>query len=122
MPYADKDKQRKFQREWQAKRRQEYLAGKSCEECGTTDNLNLHHRDPEEKITHRVWSWTQARREAELEKCIVLCHLCHMRLHKMKHGKMRAYKSGCRCFECCLAKAARRSDAQLKAIISAWHQ
>lgn len=31
-----------------------------------------------QKINHRVWSWAEARREAELAKCQILCHDCHV--------------------------------------------
>lgn len=59
------------------RRRASFLAGKSCEHCGSIDHLEIHHLDPSLKITHSVWSWAKPRREAELAKCAVLCHDCH---------------------------------------------
>ena len=29
-------------------------------------------------MSHRIWSWTDARREAELAKCRALCYDCHL--------------------------------------------
>jgi hypothetical protein len=40
--------------------------------------LELDHVDPALKVSHRVWSWARERREAELAKCQVLCHDCHV--------------------------------------------
>lgn len=37
----------------------------------------MDHKDPEHKLNHRVWGWAEARREAELAKCQVLCRFCH---------------------------------------------
>jgi len=59
------------------RRRANFLAGKSCEKCGALDRLEIHHVDPSQKVTHAVWSWSKPRREAELGKCVVLCHDCH---------------------------------------------
>lgn len=73
MPYADPDAQAAYQREWIARRRSDWFADKCCARCGSTDGLELDHEDPRKKITHRIWSWSQARRDAELAKCRVLC-------------------------------------------------
>lgn len=78
MPYADPDRQRQFNREWIARRRAEWFANKACYRCGTTRNLRLDHRDPDTKVSHKVWSWSQERRDVELAKCQVLCHDCHV--------------------------------------------
>lgn len=43
--------------------------------------LQLHHLNPEEKDSHKIWSWSQKRREAEIAKCIVLCWPCHIHYH-----------------------------------------
>lgn len=59
------------------KRREEYFRGKVCVTCQGSDNLELDHIDPEHKISHRIWSWTKAKREAELAKCQPMCHTCH---------------------------------------------
>lgn len=81
MPYADKNRQRAYQLNWLLRRRGEYLAGKMCVWCGSTDHLEFHHIDPATKDTHRIWSWQWERLQAELTKCIILCRHCHRSYH-----------------------------------------
>lgn len=81
MPYRDREAQRAYQRRWMAERRREFLAGKGCSFCTSTENLEIHHFDPGAKVHHAIWSWSKPRREAELAKCIVLCRACHVRRH-----------------------------------------
>jgi 5-methylcytosine-specific restriction endonuclease McrA len=81
VPYRDREQQRQFQREWVARRRAEWFADKECVRCGSTDRLELDHIDPstkQHKKHHNVWSWSPARRDAEIAKCQVLCHECHV--------------------------------------------
>jgi 5-methylcytosine-specific restriction endonuclease McrA len=73
----DRETMREYQRNWIAKRRAAYFADKSCVRCGSTDRLELDHIIPEQKTHHAIWSWSESRRLAELEKCQVLCHDCH---------------------------------------------
>lgn len=114
-PYKmrDKDKLRKYQREWMAKRRSDFFAGKSCVGCGATDNLELDHVDPSQKEDHKVWSWRQERREQEIAKCLVRCHACHVARHRSLNlapcGTTSAYRRGCRCIACRRANANRRA-------------
>lgn len=77
MPYKDPARQREYMRQWTERRRAEWFAGKSCAECGSTEDLELDHVDPARKVSHRVWSWAKERREAELAKCRALCGICH---------------------------------------------
>lgn len=77
MPYADKEKQREYQRQWMANRRAEFFTGKACVQCDSTDRLELDHIDRQVKVSHNIWSWSRERREAEIAKCQVLCHDCH---------------------------------------------
>lgn len=77
MPYKDKEQQRAYQREWCQRRRAEHLAGESCVKCGSTDRLEIDHIEEHRKVSHRIWSWTDKRRQQELDKCQVLCHDCH---------------------------------------------
>ena len=104
MPYKDKDKQREYQLEWMKNRRYKYLGGRSCEQCGSDYRLNIHHVNPEDKTSHCIWSWSEARIEAELEKCIILCDKCHRQLHNPRtvaHGTITRYKNHkCRCDDC----------------------
>lgn len=79
MPFKDPGQKRKYQREWIADRRAEYFKGKCCVQCGYDDlvGLELDHINRKEKVSHKIWSWSKVRREAELAKCQVLCNLCH---------------------------------------------
>src|SRR5687768_3680232 len=106
MPYKDKAQQAEYQRNWMQKRRREFFAGKTCKQCGSTEDLELDHVDRKSKESHAIWSWSKARREAELAKCQVLCQDCHKKKtredQKVIHpcGTMNSYCSGCRCNEC----------------------
>lgn len=102
MPYKDPEKQRAYQRAWIRRRRAEYMQGRECLRCGATEDLEWHHFVTDEKVEHRIWSWTRGRLERELSKCIVLCDPCHNEYHaseKRKHGA-GAYRRGCRCAIC----------------------
>jgi hypothetical protein len=84
-------------------RRQNYLKLHPCKNCGSTDNLEIHHIDPELKVAHDVFGWGRARREEELAKCDVLCHNCHLAIHKAVyiHGTCNCYcHNSCRCELC----------------------
>lgn len=81
MPYKDWPRQRVYQRNWKRARKAKFLAGAACARCGSTEDLQLHHRDPAEKDDHRIWSWSEARILSELGKCDVLCRPCHSRHH-----------------------------------------
>jgi 5-methylcytosine-specific restriction endonuclease McrA len=79
MGYSDPEMQKKYNREWYARRRASWFANRSCVDCGAADDLQLDHVDPSQKVSHRVWSWSQARREAELAKCVARCGDCHLK-------------------------------------------
>jgi len=53
MGYSDPVHQRDYQRRWVAARRATYFKGKCCSTCGTTEELQLHHLDPAEKLERR---------------------------------------------------------------------
>lgn len=116
MPYADPRRQRAYQRRWYRRRRERFFADKCCQWCGSTESLELHHADPEAKETHRIWSWSRKRREAELGKCIVVCRQCHQEYHAEEqrmpivHGTNAGYDKGCRCNACRAAHAERMRD------------
>jgi hypothetical protein len=109
----------KYKREWVAARRAEWMAGKSCVECGTTEELEVDHIDPTQKVAHRIWSWAIPRRNAELAKCQVLCKAHHLEKTKAQrpkpeHGTVSRYSSKvhkCRCDLC------RRANADRAAIL-----
>lgn len=107
MPRATKELQKAYQREWKARRRADWFAGKVCAFCGGTDRLELDHIDPADKVDHKVWSWRKERRDAELAKCRPLCVTCHDQRHNeekgwpLPHGTEARYtRHGCRCDVC----------------------
>jgi hypothetical protein len=106
MGYTDKDRQREYCRVWVKKRRDRFFSGKSCSVCGSSEDLVIHHENPGEKINHRIWSWTDTRRSAEIAKCVILCKKCHIEHHaqekrKYIHGTITMYqKHKCRCELC----------------------
>lgn len=105
MPYLDLEKKRQYQRDWWNRRRSEWFNGQRCAQCDSTSRLELHHINPDEKVSHKIWSWSQDRRDEELAKCIVLCFDCHLEESNEQkrlegHGHQARYASGCRCPEC----------------------
>lgn len=79
MPFKNPAKKTEYQREWYAARRAkalEMLGGK-CVKCEATEDLELDHIDPATKFTHRIFSYSWAKIEAELKKCQLLCAPCH---------------------------------------------
>ena len=111
---ACKQCRRAYQRRWMRERREAWFKDKACSICGVEDELEIHHRDPAEKVSHAVWSWSAPRREAELAKCSVLCGKCHRHLHRISTrygcGTVAQYNRGCRCDACRTAHAARQRD------------
>lgn len=86
MPLSGEAK-REYQRRWLQKRRDEYieLLGGVCVGCGTDDDLEFHHKVPEDK-EFDIQSLLSRKREfvlEELEKCELRCSECH----KKTHGK-----------------------------------
>lgn len=120
MGYLNPVKQRAFCRTWVAKRRAAWLAANGpCVRCGATERLEIHHKDPAAKSSHRVWSWNIVRRNAELAKCEVLCRPCHQvettaqirAKHPIVHGnRNKGYRRGCRCRPCTTAAVAYNQD------------
>jgi len=86
-------------------RREWFSKNGPCKACGSWDDLELDHVDPNSKIEHKVWSWSEARRHAELAKCQALCYSCHKKKSAMEcataqHGSISKYNGGCRCNSC----------------------
>lgn len=79
MPYKDPEAQREYMRQWIAARRAAWFKGKVCVDCGAVNGLKLDHADASTKVSHRIWSWSKERREAELAKCVARCGDCHER-------------------------------------------
>lgn len=115
MPFADAEIGRTYARHWHARRRAAFFADKACADCGATDDLQLDHRDPVQKVHHNIWSWSRVRRAAEIAKCDVRCGDCHRERHaveRRRHG-IKRYEKGCRCDVCRAAKS--ESNARYRA-------
>lgn len=80
---------KKYQSAWMKKRRETWLAANGpCRLCGSSERLEVDHIDHSTKVDHRVWSWSDERRKAELAKCQVLCHDCHKR-KTAEHSRLK---------------------------------
>lgn len=92
MPIANAEKRRRYQRRWIKRQRDEWIAsqGGACADCGRRDTLQMHHVDPTQKVSHRIWSWSKARRVIELAKCVVLCRRCHRMRHRLPTSRFWA--------------------------------
>ena len=99
-------------RKWLQNRREKWFKENGpCKNCGSWENLELDHIDPAQKVSHKIWSWSDKRRLEELAKCQVLCYDCHkektrkdwankVRTRKEVHGTRSNYNRGCRCSPC----------------------
>lgn len=115
MGYADPEKQKAYQLRYVRERREHYLKvmGNICCKCGTTENLEVDHVEPNKKIDHRIWSWSHKRIQDELTKCQLLCRDCHIAKSveeqdyiPREHGTNLMYlKDKCRCDDCKAAHA-----------------
>lgn len=135
MGWPTLEQRREYERNRYRERRGDFFRDKLCVRCGSTENLHLDHIDPNDKATHRIWHWSQERRDVELAKCQVLCQQCHMRksvevdwpmlrgYDRTSHG-LAGYRRGCKCAVCRAgerdrmrrhrAKAAGHSDIMVK--------
>lgn len=124
MAYTTEER-RRYNREWVAGRRAAWIAsrGGRCVQCGSSERLEIDHIDPKTKAFNPANLWTRRRevRDAELAKCQVLCHDCHLDKTfgsvERGHGTRYAYReAGCRCPECraCNAAEARERRARKK--------
>jgi 5-methylcytosine-specific restriction endonuclease McrA len=88
----------------------EALGGK-CAGCGSIENLEFDHIDPSGKCFDIAGGsrYSKEKREAELQKCQLLCEKCHRiktaedtikRRDGRPHGTKTRYNQGCRCDEC----------------------
>ncbi len=119
MPYTEYNKKmaeymlrRYHQRRKEALR---YLGGQ-CVVCGTKEDLEIDHIDPDRKSfgLGKLWSVAIDKFRQELEKCQLLCSACHeeksanergRKRAKGTHGTLSSYRY-CKCSECRAAKAA----------------
>lgn len=111
MPYADKKKQREYQKQWMFNRRKQWFDKNGpCALCESWTDLQLDHKNRKLKVSHKIWSWRKDRREKELAKCRPLCKTCHQERHvrdgsvwPVTHGTRNRYYAGCRCPACTAA-------------------
>jgi hypothetical protein len=92
MPFKDPADHREYVRQWTARRRTAWFAEHGpCVDCGSWNDLQLDHVDAATKVSHRVWSWSEARRLPELAKCVARCRPCHLKKtvanHENPHGE-----------------------------------
>ena len=96
------------------------MLGSQCSECGTTLDLQIHHRDPSQKsvrISTVLSRWSIAKISEELAKCILLCADCHTKHHHPNagaHGIPARYNAGCRCKPCTKANTKRARKYRAK--------
>lgn len=89
MGYADRERQlaylRRYNKDYQRKRYQERvlelksLVGSECSQCGSRQDLEFDHIDPDTKTFSilRHWKWPIEKLMPELAKCQLLCKDCH---------------------------------------------
>ena len=99
-------------------RRQQWLQENGpCRRCQSWHDLQVHHREQDQKTTHRIWTFSAARRAKELATCEPLCKACHVTIHSLlarkPHG-MGGYRRGCRCEICRAAIAPQIEQKRLK--------
>jgi hypothetical protein len=123
--YKYPEYQRKYQREYRAKRLVRIIAhlGGSCVVCGTINDLEIHHKDPSQKgfdPGSRIRAWPIVL--AELEKCELRCVECHQDAHgRSQHGTQRMYQIyKCRCYICVISMRGRQSGYQGTEEYKAW--
>ncbi len=108
MPYKDSERQRQYQLDSLKQRRLAWLKEHGpCTACASWEGLQVDHVDPAQKVSHRIWSWSEARRKVELQKCQPLCLTCHKAKTRARlaatpitHGTVGGYDRGCRCGPC----------------------
>jgi 5-methylcytosine-specific restriction endonuclease McrA len=120
MPFKYAEDRRAYALRWIQQRRADWIREHGlCAVCGSSDRLQVDHIDPSKKLTHKVWSWSLARRLKELEKCQVLCEKHHKqktakyRARALFHGNASMYRKGCRCDLCREAASTQKAEWRL---------
>src|SRR4030042_5924176 len=92
MGYSDPDKQREFARKWRATRRNEWFDNNGpCRRCWSYENLRVYYPDRSQKVEHRIWTWKEERRDAELSKCVILCASCWRMVRRYENTSVRQH-------------------------------
>lgn len=101
-----------YHREYYKKRRQaiiDYLGGR-CVVCGTTQDLQVDHKDPSDKSFNISKKMSVKNNKAELDKCQLLCATHHYEKTSEEnsgytHGTIYGWmRMKCDCSECYEAK------------------
>ena len=131
MGYTGK-KKRDYQLAFVNKRKREWIESKGgkCVKCGSTRNLEVDHKDQDNKTFNPrdIWSRSEEVRKKELKDCQVLCESCHedkTALQNSKNGEaallacgtVEKFEYGCRCFTCKEEHILSWRDAQKSATI-----
>ena len=118
---------KEYMKQRRVKRRNQMIEklGGKCVRCSSTERLEFNHRDPREKQFDilKIWDSSWEKIYAELDKCELLCHDCHLDhtaeswangIHvpwnkvidrQFFHGTARMYhEKACRCKNCKYAK------------------
>ena len=85
--YTDYDKYLEYRRNQKRKEKErvkDYVKSlaTNCLFCGSTDNLNFHHVNPNEKDIDVVNARSKKKANEEVAKCWCLCESCHTKLHQ----------------------------------------
>jgi hypothetical protein len=81
MPFKKLEDKQDYQRQWLEKRKRKFFKDKKCEKCGSKTNLEMHHRDKDDKVSHKIWSWAPDKFKEEAAKCKIWCRKCHQEHH-----------------------------------------
>lgn len=102
--------EREYQRLYKQRIRQAFVdsRGGACEWCGDDPGaygLVVDYADLSTKTrwAANIWGMAKARRDAELEKCIVLCRACYLKHTEPEHGTLeraRKFNDWCKCPLC----------------------
>jgi hypothetical protein len=123
-----KDYIQTYQRNWVRERRNAWIEsqGGVCVKCGSKEDLEVDHKNPELKAMHASALWSRDQNSKivldELSKCQVLCNACHKaktsqdRRESIPTHGLSAYRVGlCRCDKICRpANAAYRRERRAK--------
>jgi len=106
---------KEYIREYRKKRKQDAVnqLGGQCVMCGSKEDLEFDHIDPNTKknTISNMWTSNKEVLQEELNKCQLLCHSCHLekshnegdyvRNHKSwEHGISGYINHKCRCEDC----------------------
>ncbi len=100
MPYANTYDYNQYLRDYLRRRYYERrdraiaLLGGKCVNCGSTDNLQFDHIDHGQKsfdVADRLAQYSWDRLLTEIEKCQLLCFVCHVEKSVIERGQSMAH-------------------------------